>query len=238
MDKTHLFATHPSTPHSISLFRWKREKVALRDKSEVWAALEAASGRGGGSKGGYTYASFSVNGDSSLTSSLTQCRLPSTLSPPTTLLLRENRPPQQLQRQRLHPGDRPDKKPNQSPPSSRHALHPSVSSFRVTNTSQQQQQQHHQGDNPGRVAANRNLKARLLHTAPSSSLFCGSITDAETGEPLELRNCRWEFPPPNTMRRTRTAVSPGDGIGVKPSFCGDPEGLARSVTTGEDPNLH
>lgn len=73
-------------------------------------------------------------------------------------------------------------------------------------------EQHHlPGQRQGRLLElgdGGNDKGRVPRTAPAH-LFCGNITDAETGEPLQLRRRQWKFPQPGG--RAGTAGPPGGG---------------------------
>jgi len=170
-------------------FRWKRERAAIRKKPEAWAALHIASSNGGSSSSrapsGCGNASFSDNGDGSLTSSGTRHKAPCD-------------PFQRHTRSCGHP-----RSDNQTPPSSRRT--PQSPVLLEGDESPLQRR-----DPSGHTETEQVHSVALPQTAPCYVL-CGSITDAETGEPLELRRRRWEFPP--TSRCASTAEgSTGGGV--------------------------
>ena len=186
-------STNPSfSLYSVYCFRLKREKAAIRDKPEAWASLHAAGSSWGSSRapsGCLNTTAFSGEDSSgSLASSLT--RDPLSLASPTTSQRRE---PQHHRRRHnrspcYHPGR-----------ASEASLERHSASARLV--------EKHQRD-PPRHGATEDVAGLVPKTAPAS-LLCRGITDAETGEPLELRHRRWEFPSPS--RRADTAGRRGGG---------------------------
>ncbi|CAN0183198.1 unnamed protein product, partial [Ectocarpus sp. 6 AP-2014] len=222
-----------------SRLRWAREKDAIRDNPEAWASLHAAgtkiitqdsstsSSTSNRAMSRWQNKSFSIDCDcDSLPFPLNQPKLRSPPSPLSPELI--SQPPGLRHKifdnsgQVFHdlPSDR---------------LEPCTGSSKIGieqphRLRQRQRKLVELGDGG-------NANGRAPRTAPAH-LFCGSIADAETGEPLELRRRRWKFPEPGG--RASTAGPPGDGAGAvdRPGLRGEfaasgrESSLAYSVERG------
>lgn len=198
--------------------RLKREKAAIREKPEAWASLHTAGSSWGGSiaPSGCLSTAFDDDGGVSLASSLTQDKLAAASSPPSQKRDHLRRRHQSHD----HPG-----LANQAPPPRLVSLSPvSLERDKAPGHCAEQRQR-----GPPRHDATEDVAGLPPQTAPSS-LLCGSITDAETGEPLELRWRKWEFPSPS--RRADTARSRGGGDGPGPGDYGIKPRSWRGSTTG------
>lgn len=169
----------------------------MREKPKAWASLYATSSGGGSSRapsGCRNGDGGGDDGDTHLTSSSTRNKIPPDPSQRRTQF-----------RDRSRSG-------SQTSPSSRLTPRSPVQLERHEPRAQRR-------DPCGKTQAGT-VQGMPPQTAPCY-LLCGSITDAETGEPLQLRRPRWEFPPPG--RRARTAGPPGGVFGAEsgPSCWGD-----------------
>lgn len=218
--------------------RWKRERAAIREKPEAWASLHTAAGssssssRGWGSSrapSGCLNTAFSGQDEDggSLSSSLTPQDKLSRASSSTPRQKQgepQHHPLRRGSRPRNHPGL--DNEPPASP--SRVSQHP-VSLERKYNASahrvEERPLEHLRHGAPA-----EDPTVTLPQTAPSS-LLCGSITDAETGETLELRRRRWEFPQPR--RRAGTAGPRGGGDDNDPGGEYNDARITRGANTGK-----
>ncbi|CAM9244020.1 unnamed protein product, partial [Hapterophycus canaliculatus] len=200
--------------------RWKKEKKAVRKKSESWASLHAvmSSVRSGeSSRRTPSRCSITVlktDGGGSLSSSLTQPTLPSPTPLPLKVRSKHIQSFDEPHQDSKFPGFRDERGPPVSRPRGAWYMntinHPGYY-CRHQEPGQEEESEVHRGTDTA-----YNITSQ---TAPAS-VRCGRITDAETGEPLELKRRQWKFPLKSSRARTVgsigiSRVDAGDSADVK-----------------------